>query len=217
MSKPLKSKKQISLPRYQQIAVEIAERIVDGRYVVGEKIHARSTLASNFNVSAETARKAINVLVDLEIMEVRHGSGAFVHSKENAQIFVQKFKDVQSIQEIRQEILLSVDRQQQELDNFSQLLTKLVNQTKQARELSPFLPYELHLTSEAQHLEKSVNELNVWQETGATIVAIQTETALMLSPGPYAKLSSGNIVYFVGSELSLQRMNHFFYPKELDD
>lgn len=69
------NKKRILLPRYQQVAVEIAERIADNRYQVGEKIHARSTLASNFNVSPETARKAINVLVDLGIMEVRHGSG----------------------------------------------------------------------------------------------------------------------------------------------
>ena len=54
--------------RYQQIAVEIAERIAAGVYDIGEKINARSTLASNFNVSPETARKAVNILVDLGIM-----------------------------------------------------------------------------------------------------------------------------------------------------
>lgn len=95
MEKSMKPKNRVSLPRYQQIAVEIAERVVEGRYQVGEKIHARSTLASNFNVSPETARKAINVLVDLEIMEVRHGSGAYVSSKENAQKFVEKYRNVQ--------------------------------------------------------------------------------------------------------------------------
>ncbi|WP_086349433.1 GntR family transcriptional regulator [Candidatus Enterococcus clewellii] len=209
-----REKNGVGLPRYQQIAVEIAERIVEGRYNVGEKIHARSTLAGNFNVSAETARKAINVLVDLEIMEVRHGSGAYVVSKENARVFVDKYKDVQSIQEIRQEILASVDRQQQELNNFSELLNLLVKQTKQARAVSPFMPYELKLTNEAKHLEKSVVELNIWHETGATIIAIQTDQQMILSPGPYAKLSVNNIVYFVGNELTLQRMNNFFYSKE---
>ena len=79
----LMSKKEVAFPRYQQIAVAIAERIVDGKYPIGSKIYARSTLASNFNVSPETARKAINVLVDLEIMEVRHGSGAFISSKKS--------------------------------------------------------------------------------------------------------------------------------------
>ncbi len=214
MEKSMKSKNRVSLPRYQQIAVEIAERVVEGRYQVGEKIHARSTLASNFNVSPETARKAINVLVDLEIMEVRHGSGAYVSSKENAQKFVEKYRNVQSVKEIQQEIADSIDRQRKELTNFSELLEALVNQTKQVHDISPFIPYELKITEKALHLEKSIVELNIWQVTGATVVAIQTETELLLSPGPYAKLSIGNVVYFVGSELSFQRMQNFFYPNE---
>lgn len=154
MEKSMKPKNRVSLPRYQQIAVEIAERVVEGRYQVGEKIHARSTLASNFNVSPETARKAINVLVDLEIMEVRHGSGAYVSSKENAQKFVEKYRNVQSVKEIQQEIADSIDRQRQELTNFSELLEALVNQTKQVHDISPFIPYELKITEQALHFRK---------------------------------------------------------------
>ena len=214
MTNKFKDKKKVALPRYQQIAVAIAERIVENRYQVGQKIHARSTLASNFNVSPETARKAINVLVDLEIMDVRHGSGAYIASKEKAQAFVEQYQDVQSIQEIRQDILDSVERQQQELDNFSDLLNTLVQQTKKVHHMSPFVPFELQLTEQAQHLEKSINELNIWQATGATIIAIQTTEELLLSPGPYAKFSAGNTIYFVGNELALQRMTNFFYPTD---
>lgn len=214
MTNKFQDKKKVALPRYQQIAVAIAERIVENRYQVGQKIHARSTLASNFNVSPETARKAINVLVDLEIMDVRHGSGAYIASKEKAQAFVEQYQDVQSIQEIRQDILDSVERQQQELDNFSDLLNTLVQQTKKVHHMSPFVPFELQLTEQAQHLEKSINELNVWQATGATIIAIQTTEELFLSPGPYAKFSAGNTIYFVGNELALQRMTNFFYPTD---
>ena len=214
MMNKFQDKKKVALPRYQQIAVAIAERIVENRYQVGQKIHARSTLASNFNVSPETARKAINVLVDLEIMDVRHGSGAYIASKEKAQAFVEQYQDVQSIQEIRQDILDSVERQQQELDNFSDLLNTLVQQTKKVHHMSPFVPFELQLTEQAQHLEKSINELNVWQATGATGIAIQTTEELLLSPGPYAKFSAGNTIYFVGNELALQRMTNFFYPTD---
>lgn len=214
MTNKFQDKKKVALPRYQQIAVAIAERIVENRYQVGQKIHARSTLASNFNVSPETARKAINVLVDLEIMDVRHGSGAYIASKEKAQAFVEQYQDVQSIQEIRQDILDSVERQQQELDNFSDLLNTLVQLTKKVHHMSPFVPFELQLTEQAQHLEKSINELNIWQATGATIIAIQTTEELLLSPGPYAKFSAGNTIYFVGNELALQRMTNFFYPTD---
>ena len=206
--------KKLTVPLYQQIAVELAQRIVDKRYVEGEKLHARSTLASNFNVSPETARKAINVLVDLGIMEVRHGSGAYVSSREKAQAFLAQYHDVSSIQEMKQEILQSVDRQQQELENFSSLLDILVNHTKRIQQTAPFLPYEIKLDDKARHLNESIGELNIWQETGATVVALQHDDRLLLSPGPYAKFEAGETVFFVGEELVYQRMEHFFYPRE---
>ncbi len=89
----------------------------------------------------------------------------------------------------------------------------LLKQSKQIQDVSPFIPYQLKITSKALHIEKSIAELNIWQKTGATIVAIQTDSALLLSPGPYAKLSIGNTIYFVGDDLVVQRMNQFFYPK----
>src|SRR5699024_2480467 len=213
VGKVTREKKNLTLPRYQEIAVEIAERIVENRYQVGEKIYARSTLASNFNVSAETARKAINVLVDLEIMEVQQGSGTYVASRDKAKQFVDKYQNVQTLNEIKRDVLTSIKRQKEELDNTTQLMEMLLKQSKQIQDVSPFIPYQLKITSKALHIEKSIAELNIWQKTGATIVAIQTDSALLLSPGPYAKLSIGNTIYFVGDDLVVQRMNQFFYPK----
>ncbi|MHC5246976.1 GntR family transcriptional regulator [Enterococcus sp. LJL90] len=205
-------KKKIILPRYQQISVAIAERIAKKTYQVGEKIQARSTIATNFNVSPETARKAISVLVDLGIMEMRHGSGAYVISREKAQLYYEQYQDVQSIQEIKNEILSSVAKQKTELDNVTELMNQLVSQMKQVHNFTPFVPYELTLNAQALHLGETIQDLNIWHETGVTIVAIQSSTELLLSPGPYAKLNQDDTLLFVGSELGLQRMQNFFYP-----
>ena len=163
------SKKEISFPRYQQIAVAIAERIVDGKYPIGSKIYARSTLASNFNVSPETARKAINVLVDLEIMEVHHGSGAFVSSKAKAQQFLETYNDVNSLQDLKNKLNQSIKKQEEEFTNFSQLLSQLLSRTKDIQRRFPFNPHELHLDETALNLGKSINELNIWHSTGTTM------------------------------------------------
>ncbi|MFV0560113.1 MAG: winged helix-turn-helix domain-containing protein, partial [Enterococcus sp.] len=146
-------KKKIVRSRYQQIAVDLAQKIVENYYTVGEKLHARSTLASTYNASPETTRKAINVLVDLGIMEVHHGSGAFVASKEKAKNFLIQYKEVQSIQEIKSEIQASVEKQKEEIDNFSRLLDQLANQTMQVNKISPLLPSELQLNESSKHLE----------------------------------------------------------------
>ncbi|BBM14329.1 GntR family transcriptional regulator [Enterococcus mundtii] len=197
----MSEKTKLVRPRYQQIAVDLAERIVENRYQIGEKIHARSTLASTYNASPETTRKAINVLVDLGIMEVRHGSGAFVASKEKAKDFLLQYQDVQSIQETKAEIMESVKKQQEELNHFSQLLDQLVSQTKRIHKMNPLLPFELALTEEAAHLNQSISELNIWQATGATVIAISHDQELLVSPGPYAKFSAGILSTLLGTSI----------------
>lgn len=208
----MSEKKITRLPRYQQIAIEIAERIVDNRYQVGEKIHARSTLATTFGVSPETARKAVNILVDLNIMEVKHGSGVFVSSKAKAASYLEQYKDVQSIEEIKNDLVASLNRQKKELNDFTAIIDQLVSQTVKLNRVNPMLPSELVLTKEAQHLETSISDLNLWQETSATVIAILHQEELVLSPGPYAVLMPGDTLYFVGNEFATQRMTNFFYP-----
>ncbi len=208
------NKKETRLPRYQQIAIEIAERIVDGRYQVGEKIHARSTLASTFGVSPETARKAVNILVDLGIMEVKHGSGVFVSSKNKSISFLEQYQDVQSIEEVKIDLFNSLNRQKKELDDFTQIINQLVSQTIKLNKVNPFLPSELSITHEAEHLNKSISDLNLWHETSATVVGILHNDILVLSPGPYAVLNSGDTLYFIGDEFATQRVINFFYPNK---
>lgn len=204
------AKKQISFPRYQQIAVEIAERIVSGKYPVGSKLQARSTLASNFSVSSETARKAINVLVDLEIMEVRHGSGAFVASPAKAKEFLANYQDVASLQDMKKELFQSIETQKREFDHLTSLMDRFLNRTKHIQQQLPFVPMELTLSEPSENYGKSISELNIWHSTGATIVAISHEDQLLVSPGPYTKVERHDTLYFVGDELSESRMRNLF-------
>ena len=80
-------------PVYQLIALDMAEKIVAGRYQVGEKVHGRSTLASKYNVSPETVRRAMYLLKDMEILEMKQGSGIFIKNVEKAQAFVESRSD----------------------------------------------------------------------------------------------------------------------------
>lgn len=206
-------KNKVVKPLYQQVALQLAQRVADGVYKEGEKLHARSTIAKTFDISAETARKAVQVLDDLGIMESYHGSGTYVASREKAQAYVRQFEDVQSIERMKSQLLDSVERQQQELKKFSHLLDDVIAQTRQSYTLNPFIPYELVLTEQAEHLGETISDLNIWQATGATIVALLQNDKLLLSPGPYAKLNLHDTIYFVGNEYALQHMRNFFYKK----
>lgn len=82
-------------PRYRKIAYQIAQKIADNEYAVGSKLHARSTLSVAFGVSSETARKAVSILADLQIVKLIHGSGVEVLSREKSQgIFKSSTDDI---------------------------------------------------------------------------------------------------------------------------
>lgn len=202
----------VTKPKYQQIAVDVASQIAEQRFSVGDKLHARSTLANKYSVSPETARKAISVLVDLEIVKAKHGSGFYVHSIEKAKVFVEQYQDVQSIHDLKEDLINSVEKQKEELSYFSEILDKLVDQTKRFDSFNPLNPVTFTLTEKAANLDRTISELNLWQSTSATVIAIKHGEELLVSPGPYAKLEAGDTIYFVGHESTLQRVQNYFYP-----
>lgn len=207
-------KKQIVRPLYQQVAIKLAQAIAEGTFEKGQQVNARSTIAQTYAVSAETARRAVQVLVDLEIMTSRHGSGTFVASQSKAKSFLEQYENIESINSMKDDLIESVRRQEKEFQRFTNLLDEVIEKTKQSQVINPLAPFELHLSKDAQHLGKSVAELNLWQATGATLVAISHDEKLYISPGPYVFLEENDDLYFVGNEYVLQRMINFFYPKD---
>ena len=77
-----------SLPQYMQIALSIAGRIAGGDVPEGQKISGRSKLSSEYNVSPETIRKAVRLLSDMRVVDVREKSGVCVLSADNARRYL---------------------------------------------------------------------------------------------------------------------------------
>ncbi|HCX63077.1 MAG TPA: GntR family transcriptional regulator, partial [Clostridiales bacterium] len=101
---------------YQKIALDIASRIVEKNLKIGEKIYSRSSISSQYKVSPETARRAINILSDLDIVETMKGSGVIIKSYENAVKYVRGFSDKQTIKSLINEINESFNNQIKEIE-----------------------------------------------------------------------------------------------------
>lgn len=212
----MEKKSKLTTPRYQQIAIDIAAKIVDKHYMVGEKIYARSSIASQYSVSSETARRAISILTDLNIVETTKGSGVLIKSYEDAVKFVQQYNDIQTINDLKKDILASVDRQTSEMQYFNESLIKLIDKMDRFRSSNPFSPFEIEITEQTPLLNKTISELNFWHNTSATIIGLKRNNELIMSPGPYAAFQLKDIIYFVGDEKSIERVHKFIYPIEID-
>ena len=202
----------ITSPRYQQIAADIAAKIASGHYKQGEKIYARSSLASQYGVSSETARRAICVLSDMHIVDATKGSGVVITSVDNARRFVQQYSDTNTVSKLRKEILNSVERQNHELTHLKEQIGTLLDKTERFRSINPFVPFEITISASTPHLGKTASDLNFWHNTAATIIAIRRGQTLILSPGPYSSFQAEDTIYFVGDECCLERVKEFLYP-----
>ena len=201
----------ITNPRYQQIATDIASRIANKQYLVGDKIYARSSIASQYGVSPETARRAICILTDLGIVVSEIGSGVTIQSYEKALEFVHHYQDIQTVNNLKKDIQDSMVRQSKELDYFNSCLARLIEKTDRFRSINPFVPFEIEITENTPYVNKTISESNFWHNTAATIIAIKRENNLLLSPGPYAVFLPKDIFYFIGDENSFERVNKYLY------
>lgn len=208
----MENKFKITSPRYQQIAADVAAKIVDGHYKVGDKIYARSSLASQYGVSSETARRAICVLSDLKIVDTSKGSGVTIKSYENAIKFIKQYNDINTINNLKQDIIDSVDRQKKEIKYLYGCLSDLIDKTDRFRSVNPFTPFQIEITSATPYINKSASDINFWHNTSATIIAIKRNDSLLMSPGPYAVFQENDIFYFVGDENCIYRVKKYLYP-----
>lgn len=208
----MEKKMKIVSPVYQQIAVDIASKIANGHYEIGSRMYARSVLASQYGVSPETARRAIAILSDMEIVDVNKGSGVVIRSVENAIKLVKQYDDIKTVNDLKQDILSSLDRQKQENDYLKAQLIEMLDKTERFKSINPFIPFEIRITEKTPYIEKTVAEINFWHNTIATIVGIKRDNCLELSPGPYAVLKKNDIFYFVGDEICYERVEKFLYP-----
>lgn len=67
-----------SRPIFQQLAEQISDDIVRGRYAEGKQVPSTNELSAHLRINPATAGKALGLLVDSGVLEKRRGIGMFV-------------------------------------------------------------------------------------------------------------------------------------------
>jgi len=196
-------------PIYQQIAIDLANRIARGDFVIGTKIQGRSTLAGKYNVSPETVRRAVKLLEDMDIVEVVQGSGIIVNSIDEAYKFIEKFKNKDSMTTIKNDISNILDEKIKLEEQLTSYIDKLIDYSERFENSNPFTPIEFEIQKNPKVIGKTISEVKFWQNTGATIIGIKRGDSLILSPGPYAIFMEGDIFIMIGEEFSFERIKNF--------
>lgn len=206
--------KNIDAPIYSKIALDVASRIATGEIPEGDRINGRSTLAGEYNVSPETIRRAMRLLEDMEVVSVTQGSGVFVKSKQKAHQYIERFRNVEMVGSLRNEIRKLMDQKQLLEIKEMETVDKIIEYSDRLKHTNPFNPIEVEIPSGCHIIGHTIWDTKFWQNTGATIVAIRREGALLLSPGPYALFHEGDSIFVIGDMGVLDRIHKYIYESK---
>ena len=202
--------------QYLQIALDIANRIACGSLSEGSRLYGRSVLASEYSVSPETVRRALRLLADMKVVEIKPQSGAVVLSADNACRYIENFSEAADTRMLREQL-------KELLGQYGELNRKLAETVKaliKNQEIfsagEPLPNYEISVAKDSPVLGKSIGEMKFWQSTGGTIVAIRRGQTVILSPGPYAELYEGDVIVLVGNSAAIQAAKRFVSAKEAE-
>ena len=204
-----------ALPQYMQIALSIAGRIAGGDVPEGAKISGRSKLSSEYNVSPETIRKALRLLSDMRVVDVREQSGVYVLSVDNAKRYLHSFEPKLDVRNKRRHLAELLEQQSHILQQLAELCRSILDYAILPVQADDTLPnYVCRVPSRWNGNGRNLGELQFWQVTGATIVAIRRGTSRIVSPGPYAELYGGDEIIFVGTDEARKAVSGFFSNTE---
>ena len=205
--------KQAVVPsQYLQIALDLARRIAKGELPEGSRIYGRSVMASEYNVSPETIRRALRLLADMKVVEVKPQSGAIVLSADSARRYIANFEENSDVHALRQQL--------KEYADLSRRLSETVAALVKSRDTfaaaeEPLPNYEVPVPKDSSLIGKSLGALKFWQSTGATVVAIRRSQTVILSPGPYAELYAGDVLVLVGNSSAAEAAHRLVATKEV--
>lgn len=190
--------KEVVVPVYARIALDIAGRISRGELKENTKIYGRSVMSSEYGVSPETIRRSMKLLADMEIVETHTSSGTKVISESKAKDYVNRFGQ-ENHPRLMKNKLQNMMKQQRDLnEKILEVTDMILGRNEYYVETNPFQNYYATVKKNSPIVGKTLKELNFWQETRATIVALQRENQIILSPGPYITFLENDILIYVG-------------------
>ena len=209
-------KQSVVLSQYLQIALDLATRISKGELPEGSRIYGRSVMASEYNVSPETIRRALRLLADMKVVEIKPQSGAVVLSADSARRYIANFEESADVRVLRRQLKDMMEEATDLHHRIADTIAALVKSRDTFAAAGEPLPnYEVPIPKGSPLIGQSIGALKFWQSTGGTIVAIRRGQTVILSPGPYAELYDGDVLVLVGSPAAVEAAHNLIAPKEV--
>ena len=168
--------KQTVVPaQYLQIALDLAGRVARGELPEGSRVYGRSIMASEYNVSPETIRRALRLLADMKVVEVKPQSGALVLSADSARRYIENFRDDAGVHALRRRLKDLLEEEETLHRRITETAAALVKGRETfASAHEPFPNYEVPVPKDSPMIGRSLGALKFWQSTPRALTRSST-------------------------------------------
>lgn len=194
---------------YQTIAADIAKRIISEEFPVGTKLSGRTLLASQYSVSPETIRKAVAILKEANIVTVSQGKEIIIESSSQAEYFITHNQEMTYAYSLRQELEILLEQKEENDRRFRGIVNEIMRYADRLKNITPYNPLEIRVPRHSHAVGKRLQDIQLWQHTGATVIAIRRGTEINVSPGPTAVLQPEDRLVIIGADDVLQKVAAF--------
>ncbi|CUX31516.1 TrkA C-terminal domain-containing protein [Clostridium sp. C105KSO13] len=181
-------------PVYSRVAYDIASQITNGKLKEGQRFSGRSLMGSQYGVSSETIRRAMNLLANMNVIEVQQNVGATVISRENAIDYVEHYKSDNDRRALKAK-LKDLTQQRDQLNNeINSTFEKIMDLEERFQNSDQLKTYEFPIQDKSKASGRTLGELQFRQNTGGTVIAIRKGEELILSPDSQTVLQEGDVL-----------------------
>lgn len=183
--------------RYEEIAYLIAKRIVKGEFKKDDKLRGRSLLSSEYNVSSETIRKAMQLLSNYQVVSVKERSGIYVSDQNHAKDYIKYFEEHRLRKNIVHETKELLELSNKLHHDLQKKFYKLINQSESSS--FPFAYFKLEVDKTSKFIDKTIDDLDIYKKTKGMIIGIEYDDILTEIPDPKTIIKPFMILYMLGN------------------
>lgn len=195
--------------RYLSIAYQLAKRIANGELKVGMRFSGRTLLSSEYQVSSETVRKAMNTLKTFGVVSVQQRSGITVLSKLAAENYIERYIAQSQDRKLIQEASEAMKEFSKLESKIQHLMRRFVSATRTG--FFPFDFFAVTLDATMSHLGVTLGELNLRQNTKALVIGYEKDGVFYQNPEPSLVLEEGLVLYMLGDHVTQEKVDTYFH------
>jgi DNA-binding GntR family transcriptional regulator len=200
------------LSRYEEIAYLIAKRIVSGNIKENEKLRGRSLLSSEYNVSSETIRKAMQLLSNYNVVSVKERSGIYVSSILDARAYIKHFEHTRSNKNIVKETEHLLNEQAKINQQLEKKFKQIVNTYE--KDVFPFSYFTYTIPKNSIYIGQTFESLNIYDHTNGMIIAYEINGDLHQVPSPKTLVEPDMILYVLGDKSVKEKATQYLGQTE---